>query len=48
MGLVVILFFIHRRISSDKMFCEFFYILVIKEIAKIMENVQKYKRRERV
>ena len=31
-------FFIHGRMSSDKTFFEFFYILAIEEIDKIKEN----------
>ena len=43
-----ILFFIHRKTSSDKTFFEFFYILAIAERDKLTENVKRYKGRERV
>ena len=35
-------FFIKRRTSSDKTFLVFFYILALKEIDKLMENVKTY------
>ena len=41
-------FFIHRRTSSDKIFFAFFYMLAIGVIDKIIEDVKRYKGRERV
>ena len=41
-------FFINRRTSSEKTFFEFFYILAIEKIDKLIENVNRYKEREKV
>ena len=41
-------FFIYKRTLSDETFFEFFYILAVEEIDKLMENVKRYNRRKRV